>query len=73
MYGNYMGGPFMMPNVSYGPMLNPTMTRGASLGSGIRSLLGLGNHYTPTYSILFFFIFYYFFILRYITAKWNEP
>lgn len=33
----------MMPNVSYGPMLNPTMTRGASLGSGIRSLLGLGN------------------------------
>ena len=38
-----MGGPFMMPNVSYGPMLNPTMTRGASLGSGIRSLLGLGN------------------------------
>ena len=33
----------MMPNVSYGPMLNSTMTRGASLGSGIRSLLGLGN------------------------------
>ena len=43
MYGNYMGGPFMMPNVSYGPMLNSTMTRGASLGSGIRSLLGLGK------------------------------
>ena len=33
----------MIPNVSYGPMLNSTMTRGASLGSGIRSLLGLGN------------------------------
>lgn len=33
----------MMPNVSHGPMLNSTMTRGASLGSGIRSLLGLGN------------------------------
>ena len=38
-----MGGPFMMPNVSYCPMLNSTMTMCAFLGSGIRSLLGLGN------------------------------
>ena len=52
MYGNYMGGPFMMPNMSYGPMLNSTMAmnsipstmaRGSSLGSGLRSLLGLGG------------------------------
>lgn len=52
MYGNYMGGPFMMPNMSYGPMLNSTMAmnsipstmaRGSSLDSGLRSLLGLGG------------------------------
>lgn len=52
MYGNYMGGPFMMPNMSYGPILNSTMAinsipstmaRGSSLGSGLRSLLGLGG------------------------------
>ena len=52
MYGNYMGDPFMMPNMSYGPMLNSTMAmnsipstmaRGSSLGSGLRSLLGLGG------------------------------
>lgn len=52
MYGNYMGGPFMMPNMSYGPMLNSTMAmnsipstmaRGSSLGSGLRSLLGIGG------------------------------
>lgn len=52
MYGNYMRGPFMMPNMSYGPILNSTMAinsipstmaRGSSLGSGLRSLLGLGG------------------------------
>lgn len=42
----------MMPNMSYGPILNSTMAinsipstmaRGSSLGSGLRSLLGLGG------------------------------
>lgn len=42
MYGSYMNGPFMMPNMGYSPMMTmaPNMMR-SSLGGGLRSLLGL--------------------------------
>ena len=43
MYGNYLNGPMMMPNMSY-PMMRMGM-QGASRGplGGLRSLLGLGS------------------------------
>ena len=51
MYGNYIGGPFVIPNMSYAPIMNsglrmnsmPAVARTSSLGSGLKSLLGLGN------------------------------
>ena len=55
MYGNNFGGPFMMPNMTYGSMMGgfPTMggapiMRNASMiggtrGGGLSSLLGLGR------------------------------
>ena len=51
MYGNCIGGPFVMPNMSYAPIMNsglrmnsmPAVARTSSLGSGLKSLLGLGN------------------------------
>ena len=54
MYGNNMGGPFMMPNTTYGPMMGGfPMMRGASMmrtpmmgaarGGGLGSLFGLGG------------------------------
>lgn len=55
MYGNYLNGPLMMPNMSYGPIINngmrmassiPYMARQSSLGNGLRSLLGIGGSST---------------------------
>ena len=50
MYGNNFGGPFIPPNMTYGPIMRtsamPMMgmqSRGAGLGGGLRSLLGLGG------------------------------
>lgn len=46
MYGSYINGPFMMPNMGYSPMMTmaPNMMRsslGGGIGGGLRSLLGL--------------------------------
>ena len=46
MYGSYINGPFMMPNMGYSPMMTmaPNMMRsslGSGIGGGFRSLLGL--------------------------------
>ena len=50
MYGNNFGGPFIPPNMTYGPMMRastmPMMgmqTARTGLGGGLKSLLGLGG------------------------------
>lgn len=50
MYGNNFGGPFIPPHMTYGPMMRastmPMMgmqTGRTGLGSGLKSLLGLGG------------------------------
>lgn len=41
MYGGYINGPFMMPNMSYVPMSRAMGPAARGLGGSLRSLLGL--------------------------------